>query len=123
MIIISLLLSYITTKISVPFQNRMVGMKLSTHVYSFAAIMLLFSERAQKFLSSNNPVFRFFTRIGAISFGIYLTHMYIIALLVRKHFIWGWFIDTAIVLLSTAFLILLFEKVLPPKITKYLGFR
>lgn len=122
-IIISLLLSYITTKISVPFQNRVVGMKLSTHVYSFAAIMLLFSERAQKFLSSNNPVFRFFTRIGSISFGIYLTHMYIIAFLVREHFIWGWFIDTAIVLLSTAFLILLFEKVLPPKITKYLGFR
>lgn len=68
-------------------------------------------------------MFRFFTQIGSISFGIYLTHMYIIAFLVREHFIWGWFIDTAIVLLSTAFLILLLEKVLPVKITKYLGFR
>ncbi len=47
----------------------------------------------------------------------------ILSFLQKNGLIWGWFIDTAVVLLSTAFIIHLLNKILPSKIIKYLGFR
>lgn len=123
-VVIALLLSYIEMKLVLPFHNEGVGLKLSSHIYSFALIMLLFSERVQNMLSKDNtPIFRFFVWLGPISFGIYLTHLYILSFLQKHDLIWGWFIDTAVVLLSTAFIIYLLNKILPSKISKYLGFR
>lgn len=122
-VVIGLVLCYLETKFLLSFHNKGLGLKLSLHIYSFALIVLLFSERVQNYLSKDNPVFRFFTWLGSISFGIYLTHMYIVTFLVRNNFIYGWFVDTAVVLLSTAFLLYLLEKILPSGITRYLGLK
>ncbi|MGN0028594.1 MAG: acyltransferase family protein [Marinilabiliaceae bacterium] len=69
-----MLLLYVLTGNVVP------GIKLSAHIYSYFAIMWLFSDSArERFLKvQNNVVCRLLAHIGKVSFFIYLTHVLVL---------------------------------------------
>lgn len=113
--------SYIESKILLSFHNIGVGIKLSSHIYSFAIIMVLFSSKIQS-LFCNKGLNRLITYIGSISFGIYLIHIFYITILkyILSHA--GWFILFCCTLLLTVMSIYLVRKIIPSSVLKFIGF-
>lgn len=98
---IGLVLSYIESTMLLPLHGKGDGIKLSSHIYSFAIIMVLFSSKMEA-LFHNRGVNRFITYLGSISFSIYLIHMFYIMAL--KYFIHnsGWLVLFCCTLLFTS---------------------
>lgn len=118
-----LVLCYVETKWLQGFHGRGVGLKLSSQLYSFAAVMILFSDSVQQKLTSGNFLFRFFEKVGVVSFGVYLTHMFVIDFMVKCGIDLGWLPNTVLVLLLTAGAVFGLRKMLPPKFVAFLGFK
>ena len=97
------------------------GIKLSAFIYSVGTIMLMLSTKISAPYKSNK-VTSVIEYIGRISFGIYLSHCYVISAV--KHicpsFPW-WFIWMLIIVV-TSLTIVVSHKILPKRINKYLGF-
>lgn len=121
--IIGLALSYVESKMLISFHGKGIGLKLSAQVYSFGVIMLLFSDRIQKLLEGDNRLFRFFTWVGSISFGIYLVHMYVLDGLAGFDITTSWLLNTALVFTMTIGGIYIVKKVVPTRILAYWGLR
>lgn len=120
---VGLALCYVETKYLQTFHGGGFGLKLSSQFYSFAAIMILFSDKVQQKLTSSNFLFHFFEQVGVLSFGIYLTHMFVIEFMVKNGIDLGWLLNTILVLLLTAGAVYCLKKILPPKFVLYLGFK
>lgn len=58
--VVSLPLCFVETKYLQGFNGRDLGLKLSSHIYSFAAIMVLFHDTVRQILTKDNVMFRFF---------------------------------------------------------------
>lgn len=99
-----------------------VGIKLSSFIYSYGIILLALSPRVQA-LYKDNKFTLFIAYIGNISFGLYLTHCYVIMVVKAIYPISSWFLSFCVVTFLTMSLVFLSRKILPHNINKYLGFR
>ncbi|WP_348717342.1 acyltransferase [uncultured Alistipes sp.] len=122
-VLVGLILSYAESRMLISLCGKGAGLKLSTQIYSFGAVMLLFSDRVQRRLEGDNPLFRFIVWVGSISFGIYLVHMYILELLNEYNPTGNWFLNTLFVFTATAGSIYIVKKILPTRFLVYLGLR
>lgn len=99
------------------------GIKLSSFVFSFLAILVLFSERLQKNYDRLAAYMKVVRYLGEISFGIYLIHCYFISALPRIFPYGGWAGRWLIVATLSAMTIYLVKKIAPKFSERYLGFR
>ena len=120
LLIIGLVLSFFETKWVYPFHHIGYGIKPSSHLYSLAVIMLLFSQKVQTFFTSDNWLFKASTRLGRISFGVYLIHCFFIMLI--SHFVHlNWMLLTVGTLLLTVVFIHVTQWMVPG-IARKIGF-
>lgn len=97
------------------------GIKLSSFIFSFGIILLVLHPKTQS-LHQDNRYTSLIVYIGKISFGIYLTHCYIITLLKVILPFESWILSWLLVVLITMIIIMLSRKILPSWINRYLGF-
>lgn len=112
LLVVGLSLSFWETKWVYPFHHAGYGIKPSTHIYSLAVIMVLFSQKVQKMFTSDNRVFNVFVYLGRISFGVYLTHCFFI--MVLTHFLQlDWASLTVLTLALTVCFIYATRRIMP----------
>ncbi len=105
------------------FHGNGLGIKLSSFVYSFLLILLLFSKKMETWYNRWNSVpVKCMAYLGRISYGVYLTHCYVILLAVRLLPDVGWTLRWAVVLAIDVALVVLGLKLFPAISKKYLGF-
>lgn len=97
-----------------------VGIKASAFIYSFGVILLLFSSNAENFISKGGAIFKATTFIGELSFGIYLTHCYVLTFVSRLQ-IASWFIRFILTIGITIVFIIKLRKMIPTRFHKYFG--
>lgn len=115
-----LVLSYFETKWVYPLHHVGYGIKSSSHLYSLAVIMLLFSQKVQNMFTSDNGLFRLFAYLGRISFGMYLVHCFFIMFII--HFVQlNWAVLTVGTMTLTVVFIYAVQK-LVPGIARGIGF-
>lgn len=98
-----------------------VGLKISSWVYSAGMILLLFSSKTERLLTKDNLAYRLMVRLGTISFGVYLIHMYFVlaeSALIRFD---GWLMSFIAVAVLTIGFVIVLRKVIPSKYWKLLG--
>lgn len=120
LLLAGLILSYFETKWVYPLHHAGYGIKPSSHLYSLAAIMLLFSQKVQKLLSSDNWLFRTLAYLGRISFGVYLVHCFFI-MFITHFFHLNWAVLTVGTIMLTVTFICVTQKVVP-RIARRVGF-
>lgn len=98
-----------------------VGIKLSSFIYSCGIILLVLSPKIQA-LYKDNHFTSSIAYVGKISFGLYLTHCYVIRVVRAICPISSWFISFCVVSILTILLVMLSRKILPQSINKYIGF-
>ncbi|MBE6291670.1 MAG: acyltransferase [Bacteroidales bacterium] len=98
-----------------------VGIKLSSFIFSYGIILFVLSPKTQA-LYKDNKFTSFIAYVGKISFGLYLTHCYVITVVKNIFPISSWFISFCVVSILTILLVMLSRKILPQYINKYLGF-
>jgi len=101
--------------------NQGVGLKISSWVYSAGMILLLFSSKAERWLTRDNFAYRLMVKLGTISFGVYLIHMYFVlaeSALIRFD---GWLMSFVVVAVLTIGFVIVLRKVIPSKYWKLLG--
>lgn len=98
------------------------GIKLSSFIFSFGVIWLLFSEKMET-MYTDNLIIRCVNWIGSISFGVYLLHCYLIIVANRLFPGIGWIEKWTLVLSMTILLIWIARSIFPKFSVKYLGFR
>lgn len=104
------------------------GIKTGAFIYSFAIILLLFSQ--VKLEPKRSLIWRGITYCGKISFGIYLIHIFILYFVRHLYLILGFdsnvfvnqFITISIVILLCCFIISIMRKINLLFSIKYLGF-
>ena len=116
-------LQYFEAKFLVEFHGVGFGNKFSFMPYSAAMIILLFSNRAEQWYEHRTKQLQIFQRLGGISYGMYLTHCYVILILSHIHTYIPWIINWLLVVTITAIMIFVVKKITPSFSTKYLGFR
>ena len=97
------------------------GQKPSSFIYSIGLVLMLFNSRVESILRSNNILYRIVLWIGEISFAVYLMHMYIVRFVMPHIDISNWFFRALFVLVATAALIFILQRVLPSRVHKYIG--
>ena len=101
--------------------NQGVGLKISSWVYSGGMVMLLFSKRVEGLFTQDNIAYRLIVKLGFISFGVYLTHMYFV--LFESVFVQSerWLLKYIVVAILTILFVSLLRKVIPSKFWKIIG--
>ena len=101
------------------------GIKPSTHIMSAFLIMFLFSRNIEQWVNCHfegNSLYKLLCKIGKDSFGIYLTHFFIIRYAMPYFNIKDWWLFSWIIVLFLTWAFCLLIKVTMPKnISKYLG--
>lgn len=101
------------------------GIKPSTHIMSAFIITLLFSRNIERWVNKHfesTPFYLLICKIGKDSFGIYLTHYFVIRYMMPYLNISDWWIVSWIVVLFLTWgWCLLIKIILPMNISKYLG--
>ncbi len=99
---------------------------LTSHIYCLMAVYIFLSKRLQMRIRENNVIFRCCAYIGRCSFGIYLTHMYLITILIDNDRVipiqLPWIIKIAVVLIINISFIWLVKRVIPSRFLTYVGF-
>lgn len=112
LVLAGLALSSFETKWVYPLHHIGYGIKPSTHLYSLAVIMFLFSQRMQDWFTSSNWIFKTLAYLGRISFGVYLVHCFFIMFIV--HFVHlNWILLTVMTLVLTVVFIYVTQRVVP----------
>lgn len=115
-----LVLSCWETRWLYPLHHTGYGIKPSSHLYSMAVIMLLFSRKVQAVCTSDGRLFNLFVRLGRISFGVYLIHCFFI--MAVAHFLHlSWTCLTAAALLLTVSFIYATRR-FEPALARRVGF-
>ena len=93
------------------------GQKPSSFIYSIGLVLMLCNSRVESILRSNNILYRIVLWIGEISFAVYLMHMYIVRFVMPHIDISNWFFRALFVLVATAALIFILQRVYHPEYT------
>ena len=95
------------------------GIKLSAFIYSVGVIMLILSPKV-KVAYKSNKLTSIIAYIGNISFGVYLTHCFVIKgvnyLCSPYH---SWILSWLLVVIITSIIVVIARKILPHKLNKY----
>ena len=128
--IFGLLVSVTETYFNIWYTGRFTGLGIKTgaFIYSFLALILLFSFNTN--FSSGSIIWKFLVYIGNISYGIYLIHMYFMSYLIKPiitHIqINNWFLQQLFIIsLTLVFcmtMIFFAKKINNSFAVKYLGF-
>lgn len=125
MIVIGMLLGLLHLQyIEDAFGVSVTGQKISLYIFDAGVIMLCMSRKAEQ-LYRNNIVTRMILFVGEISFGIYLTHMYLISIAdtflpnLRDSWAALWIFSTSL----TIGVIVITKRIAPAFSLKYLGYR
>lgn len=98
------------------------GIKPSSFIYAFGAILFLFNKRVETLVSSHyNMFFRSMVWLGKISFAVYLIHIYMINFVVNRFTIDSWFLRTFFALVLTVLFIVILKRLIPERLHKYVG--
>ena len=97
-----------------------VGIKSTAFIYSFGAILLLFSAKVEAIITKTSIIFKALVFVGELSFGVYLTHCYTLLFVSRLHLDF-WFLRFILTLGITIVFIVLLRRLLPTKCHKYIG--
>lgn len=122
MFFLGIVLSFLEAKYLYSIHQGGLGIKLSAHFYSFSVIILLFSAKVERLYFKENLFCRLVTKIGVLSFGIYLIHCYFISLLNAFNIEFNWSMSLLSVLVLSVLFILVIQKLFP-RYTIYLGFK
>lgn len=123
LIIVGLIGSIIEIRNYFPLHGGGLGIKFSSFVFSAGVILLLFSKDVRT-LFRENGFTSIILFIGDISFGIYFTHVFTIAVLGHFHNFDNWALKWLTVLIVTIVMIAGAKYILPKNIAKkYLGLR
>jgi peptidoglycan/LPS O-acetylase OafA/YrhL len=98
-----------------------IGIKLSSYIYSYGIILLLLSPKIEA-LYKDNYLTRTISYVGRNSFGLYLTHCYVITMVKVLYPISSWFLSYFVVVSLTILLVMMSRKIFPKYINKYIGF-
>ena len=98
------------------------GIKLSSFIFSSGLIWFLFSKKIENSYSEN-IIFSTINWIGGISFGIYLLHCYIIMAARKLLPELQWLVLWSLVLSISVLIIWAIKSIFPKFSDKYLGFR
>ena len=118
-------ISYVETFYLMSHYGGGVGIKLSSFIYSFLGILFLFSHSVEQFLSKIKGLTKLGTTFGKYSFGIYLSHCYVIILFDRLIPNWAdfpWLFKWVFVIVLSYIIIKLLDCMLP-KLSIYLGLK
>lgn len=122
-VVAGFMLECIETHFLMGFHNSGAGIKLSSFIFSFAAIALLLSKKLEQGYAENNGVIRTIRYCGQISFGIYLAHCYVIGIVSRiaPQMSWGteWLTAAVITVCAVACC----KRLFPSISEKFLGIR
>lgn len=104
--------------------NVVHGIKLSSHIYSFFVVMWIFSNKARNFYVKiqNFKFVEHLIVIGRMSFFIYLTHALFLYAFSHISFPNFWSLRFVFCLCLSYGIALLFERLCPSKMKKYVGF-
>lgn len=98
------------------------GIKPSSFVYAFGAILFLFDKRVETLVSNHrNMIFRSMVWLGKISFAVYLIHIYMVNFVVNRFTIDSWFLRTVFALVLTVLFIVILKRLIPERLHKYIG--
>lgn len=96
--------------------------KLSSYLFSGGVILFLFNENVEKRMCQSGYFLRILSYVGRLSFGIYLTHCFLIILL--EHFFEiNWISKWLIISVLSCILVMTASKLLPERAKYYLGFK
>lgn len=100
-------------------ESEYFGYKVSSFVYSYGVVLLLFSKRTEmSYLKSAGVVKSALNKVGLMSFGVYLIHFEVIWQLPEAH----WLVQWLLVLLVAISFIVVARRLFPVLSKKYLGF-
>lgn len=111
--------------VDIEFFELGVGIKLSSFVFSYAAILLLFSARIMVFYMriARSGITKLILKFGQNSFGIYLIHCFFIEILFRIYPCNNWPLRWGLVAGLSLLFITETKKIIPNLSKRYLGFR
>lgn len=120
-IIIGFISQLLETRYLIGLDKVGVGIKISSWLYSAGVILLLFSKKMEGAINKNNIVYNVLVYLGKISFGIYLTHVYL--LMVKGNVIHtnNWIISFVFVTISTTLFVVVLKKLLPTRMWRIIG--
>lgn len=123
LIVCCLVWQYRETLFLMDFHGKGLGIKLSSFVYSFVLICFLFSKKVEDWYNEYcSSLMKPIVYLGSISYGIYLSHCYVISLLSTCTPGMDWLFKWLLVLLVDVCMIALGRKLFPSITKKYLGF-
>ena len=80
--VVSFILTIVESKYLYSLDGGGAGIKLTSFIFSFFAILLLFSAKVEAFFKQGSRMFfAIFVKIGRLSFGIYLVHYFLLCVL------------------------------------------
>ena len=128
--ILGLLVSVAETYFNIWYTGRFTGLGIKTgaFIYSFLAIVFLFSLNTN--FTSDSIIWKVLEYIGKISFGIYLTHMYFMSYLVKpivshiqiNNWLLQQFVIISLTLVFCMIMIYIAKKINKSFAVKYFGF-
>lgn len=121
--ILLLLCGFFINRVEVCWWESTIGRyqdyRLGSFLYSFGAILLLFSKKVENIYHKNKSIAKYcLVYVGKISFGIYLIHYLLIPFLQFR----GWGANWIMTLLTSILIIVIAKSLFPSFAKKYLGF-
>lgn len=108
------------TKFLINCGNVGIGLKLSSWVYSAGMVLLLFSSKVERIITKDGRIYQMLVKVGEISFGVYLTHVYFLIIGSLLHTS-NWVVSFITVALMTILFVIVIKVVFPAKFWKLLG--
>ena len=122
---ISLVIQVIEARYLCSFHGVGQGIKPSSFVFSLLMVLLLFSTKVEnKYNSRNGRIKKWMSKIGEVSFVVYLSHTLVILLAGRVGLYSNspWFFRFLLIAAIDIVGVFVLRRVLPVKVDKYLGF-
>lgn len=121
LIVVGFISQIFETKYIMSLGNQGVGLKISSWIYSAGVILLLFSSKVEHTLTKSNKCYSLLDKLGSMSFGIYLTHVYSLMFEPRIVHYDNWIVSFIIVFILTIGIVLFLRAVIPAKYWKIIG--
>ena len=98
-----------------------VGIKVTSWAWACLIIVVLFSNKLREWFKNHENKFTPFAFLGKYSFGIYLSHVYVLIVLNKLPIETYWFVDWLFVTIATFLLVWLMGRILPKQYIKLFG--
>ena len=100
-----------------------VGLKISSWVWAFAFLSFLFSPKVKQSVHKHKNIFSFFSLFGRYSFGIYLSHVYVLLFVNSFSRFNSWIVNCSCTFCITFLTIYFMDLLVERKYTKIMGLK